>query len=79
MIWEDSCIDFLHSFYHKTYDKKGQNLFPYLQTIKFKYKGRVTNIIERVDNDEWSDWRHTASNNFHNLVNTNFIRFNKDR
>ncbi len=53
MIWNFYYSSFMESFYRKIFsycDNKG--LFPYLQSIKFKYKGRVTNIIERIDDDD---------------------------
>ncbi len=80
IIWNYHDSSFMENFYRKVFGYcNNKGLFPYLQSIKFKYKGRVTNIIERTDDDEYCEWRHTASNNFQNLMNTNFILYTKQK
>ena len=73
-IWDIDGIEFREKFYREFLNRpNGNTQFDYLESIQFRYKGKLTNIFEWNTNDEWSNWTHKAMNNYYNLVNTNYL------
>lgn len=79
MIWDVDGIDFRTKFYQEVLNcPSGKTEFDYLKSIKFKYKGKTTNIFKWIENGERGNWSHKAINNFNNLVNTNYLMYRKE-
>lgn len=70
-IWEIDGIDFQDKFYKEMVYSSGQTASEYLSSLRFKYKGELTN--EFVWNGNY--WEHYAINDFHNCVNANLLLF----
>jgi hypothetical protein len=74
MIWDLDGIDFRNKFYQEVLNKpNGTTQFGYLKSIEFKYKGITTNKFEWKEDRESNHWSHKATNNYFNLVNTNYL------
>jgi len=79
-IWDLDGILFRENFYQEVLNRpEGKTNFDYLNSIKFKYKGKITNTFEWNTSQTVSSWIHKAKNNYFNLVNTNYIMIKHER
>ena len=77
-IWNTDGIDIRNCFYKEVLNRPdGKNRFPYLASIQFEYKDKVTNKFVWTTNREVNYWEHQAMNNYFNCANTNYILYNE--